>query len=82
MISASKAGPDQIVRKFLSNDQTPATKHAYQIRITPCVEYDAKGNIVGDDKSQSMEISGTIEEENLKALLGLLGESIKLAKYI
>lgn len=81
MISASKAAPDQIVRKFLDNHQ-PSAKQAYSIRITPCVEYDAKGNIVGDGKSQSMEISGTIEEENLKALLSLLSESMKLAKYI
>lgn len=84
MKSASKAGPDEVVRKFLDNHQ-PNQKQAYSIRISPCIEYDASGDVVNDSKTSKtspLTLSGTCEADTLKAILGLLGDTIKLARNL
>ncbi len=81
MKSASKAGPDEIVRKFLDNEH-PTNKQAYRINFRPCIEYDCEGNVVNDAKTSPVTLQGTCEAETLKAVLGLLGDTIKLARNL
>lgn len=81
MKSASKAGPDEVVRKFLDNHH-PSVKQAYSIRISECVEYDASGNVVNDAKTSPITLQGTCEADYLKAVLGLLGDTIELVKRL
>lgn len=80
MKSASKAAPGEITRKFLDKpEEASHTKQAYSIRISPCIEYDEKGNVIEDAKHSPSDI---FDEKVLKATLGLLASSLELVRNL
>lgn len=61
-----KAEMDKITYKFIGNPAPTKPVKAYKslpFAITPCIEYDEKGNIVDDDATEIKEALVTLTEQ-------------------